>query len=462
MLTATRCGHDHHLAVPLAASPAVLLLDKDLSQPGQLANGQAWYQERIMSTAACQKATTYNPMQVDVRTAMECWAPMPTARVVVCLLAEWFGMENCCDGSSYLSWYEGLSYCGASIGDYCLPAYEYALVHKCVQAWCAACEHEGLPVTKPEINHDCIFPWEYHQPGANQNVLFYIITPWKTKAKRVSMAKHAMAKLHSMWQMDVVRDSCDPMQLYNRVSLWSPEGAQVHFAQDWDAQFATQDFSNTFTKASQDQFKRVTLSSLDTYLQNYAQMQTSLAFMEQQADHLRRHADALQKALLEQGQKKGEADSDTEWTDCAKDELETLKSKLVQVEDREKEVRQRADEMQLQQEQEVEAAKMEAEKHRLAAEAALQQLRAKESSGMAPDAEFMNKERELMHRLEEQQQQMQDAQALQDKLQRASDLLQGQLSECRRTAEGNLQKLVEAQSLQDKMEKNTQESGTRH
>jgi len=383
LLTATRCGHDYHLAVPFAASPAVLILDKDLSLPGQMANAQAWSQARMRTTSAAQEAWTYNPMQVDLRAAMESWAPMPTARMVVCLLTDWFGLENCCDGAGWLDWHEGLSCCGTMVEGYCLPADECALIHFGVDVWYRICrEQKQLPVKLPEINQDCIFAWQYRQPVANKGVLFYIITPYVSKQRRVTIASHAMAKLMSMRQQDVLNSRLDPLKIYNRIKIWSPTGEQVKHAKDWHSQFATLHLNNLFDEPSQ--LQRVTPSSLDNYLQSYAQLQCQLAFLDRQMDHLRLHAHALKDALQDHKDKidrpPREKDAD-DWIDSTRDELRTVSKKLVEVAAQEKTLRARADTMHGRQQEQLVAGKLELERQRHEVEAALEQLATRANQG---------------------------------------------------------------------------------
>ena len=221
------------LRIPLSASPSVVLFDKNLELQSHKQNASRWFEayQNNPSTTRLLKQQAVN---------MENWAPLRTARVVVCFFITWFGQENCEDGHWESDSQEGLQPCNKLFGTCeCIPLQEYDMVRMAANLWTQACNHNGLCVVMPQFNAGDIFAWVHQYAATNQNTLLYIIIPTAHKRNRMKLARAGMGKLMSMWNKDVLKNMLNPMTLYNRLELWGEEGDQATFGQNWDAERAT-------------------------------------------------------------------------------------------------------------------------------------------------------------------------------------------------------------------------------
>jgi len=157
------------LRIPLSASPSVVLFDKNLELQSHKQNASRWFE-------ACQNNPSTTHLLKQQALNMENWAPLRTARVVVCLFITWFGQENCEDGDWESDSREGLQPCNKQFGTCeCIPPQEYDMVRMAANLWTQACNHNGLCVVMPQFNAGDIFAWVHQHAATNQNTLFYII-----------------------------------------------------------------------------------------------------------------------------------------------------------------------------------------------------------------------------------------------------------------------------------------------
>ena len=89
--------------LPAAASPAVLVLDKDLSDFAQRDNAMAWAQQRVNAYRAMHIGLNVDAIVPDLLRLTRSWAPQETSRLAICLVADWFGIANCQGGAQDLA-----------------------------------------------------------------------------------------------------------------------------------------------------------------------------------------------------------------------------------------------------------------------------------------------------------------------------------------------------------------------